>query len=156
MRPLPDERLGAFESDFSILLGAGFADPDYTTAHGGKRVFIEDKFYGLAAPKVKTSAQPETLFRGIEDEAGEPLLVAVQINDQAGAPLRQHTLHEAGFADRKAVHSFNHWSRSSDGRRAIVSFKLRNDERLVNSPSSRIAIKQVQVLTLDRRVVDLR
>jgi hypothetical protein len=74
-------RLDGFQADFSLLLGTGFADPDYAAALGAERLFIEDKFDHLAAPKVETSAQPETFFRGIEHEAGEPLRFAVQIDD---------------------------------------------------------------------------
>src|SRR5437870_3375739 len=59
-------------------------------------------------PKVETSAQPETFSRGIEDETGEPLRLAIQIDDQAGAPLRHHTIRAAGFAGVKARHSFKH------------------------------------------------
>ncbi len=80
VRPLPDDRLDGFQADFSLLLGAGFADPDHTAALGAGRLFIEDNFDQLATPKVETSAQPETFFRGIEDEAGEPLRLAVQID----------------------------------------------------------------------------
>jgi hypothetical protein len=81
------DRLDGFQADFSFPLGAGFADPDHPAALGAERVFIEDEFDHLAAPKVGNSAQPETFFRGIEDEAGEPLLVAIEIDDQAGALL---------------------------------------------------------------------
>jgi hypothetical protein len=58
-------RLGGFQADFTILLGAGFADPDHAAALRAERVFIEDKFDHFAAPKVEKSAQPETFFRGI-------------------------------------------------------------------------------------------
>ncbi|HET8921916.1 MAG TPA: hypothetical protein VFN26_02850, partial [Candidatus Acidoferrum sp.] len=77
----------------------------------------------LAAPKVETSTQPETFFRGIEDEAGEPLGLPVQIDDQAGAPLRRNTLRAAGFGDREAGQFFNHWSTNSDGTPGLVSFE---------------------------------
>ena len=110
------------------MLGAGFADPDNATALGAGYLFVDDKFDQLAALKVEASAQPEALFRGIEDEAGEPLRLAVEIDYQAGSPLRHHTLRAAGFGDRKARHSFNHWSISSDGTPGIVSFEMRNDE----------------------------
>ena len=104
-RPLPDDCLRGFQADFSLLLGTGFADPDHAAALGAERLFIEDKFDHLAAPKVETSAQPETFFRGIEHEAGEPLRLAVQIDDQAGALPRHHPLRAATLGDRKAEHS---------------------------------------------------
>ena len=47
-------RLARFQADFSFLLGAGFSDPDHTAALGAGRLFIEDKFDHLAAPKVET------------------------------------------------------------------------------------------------------
>jgi len=84
-------RLDGFQADFSFLFGAGFADPDHAAALGAGRLFVEDKFDHLAAPKVETSAQPEAFYRGIEDEAREPLWLAVQIDDQGGAPVRRHT-----------------------------------------------------------------
>ncbi len=83
-RSLPDDRLDGFQADFSLLLGAGFADPDHAAALGAGRLFVEDKFDHLAVPKIETSAQPETFFRGIEDQAGEPLRLAVQIDDPSG------------------------------------------------------------------------
>ena len=85
---LPDDRLDGFQTDFSFLLGAGFADPDHAAAQGVAWVLVQDDFDYLPAPKAETTAQPETLFRGIEDEAGEPFLVAVQIDDQTGALSR--------------------------------------------------------------------
>jgi hypothetical protein len=100
------DRLDGFQADFSFLFGASLADPDHAAALGAGPVFIEDKFDHLAAPKVESSAQPESVFRGIEDEAGEPLLVAGQIDYQAGAPLRHHPLRAAAFGERKAGHSF--------------------------------------------------
>jgi len=113
---------GGFQPDFSLLLGAHFADPDYATALGARRFLIEDKFDHLTAPKVETSTQSETFFRGIEDEAWESLRLAVQIDDQAGAPLQHHTLRATGFGERKAGHSFTHCSTGSDGTPGIVSF----------------------------------
>jgi len=62
--------LDGFQTDFSLLLGARFADPDHPTALGVGQVFIEDKFDNLTAPEVETSADPETFFRGVEDEQG--------------------------------------------------------------------------------------
>src|SRR6266850_650612 len=71
---------------------------------------------------VETSAKPEAFLRGIDDQTGEPPLVAVQIDDQARAPLRYHPLRAAAFGDRKAGHSFTPCSRSSDGTPGLVSF----------------------------------
>ena len=128
VRPLLDDRLNGFQADFSLLLGAGFADPDHAAALGAGRLFIEDKFDHLAAPKVENSAQPETFFRGIEEEAREPSLVAVQIDDQAGAPLRNHPLRVAGLGNREAGHSFTPWSGSRYGTPGLVSFEMPKDE----------------------------
>jgi len=81
VRPLSENRLDGFQTDFSLLLGAGSADPDHTAALGAGHLFIEDNFDHLAAPKFETSAQPEALYRGIEDKAGESLRLAIQIDD---------------------------------------------------------------------------
>jgi hypothetical protein len=74
-------RLDSFEANFAFLLGARFADPDDPAALGVGRVFIEDKFDNLTAPEVETSAHPVTFFRRVDDEAGESLGLAVQIDD---------------------------------------------------------------------------
>ena len=150
VRPLLDDRLNGFQADFSLLLGAGFADPDHAAALGAGRLFIEDKFDHLAAPKIETSAQSETFFRGIEDEAGEPLGLSVQIDDQAGAPLRHHTLRAAGLEDRKFGHSFNLWSTNSDGTPGLVSFEMRNDEPLASCglPRFKLRISRYQTSCL--------
>jgi hypothetical protein len=155
VRPLPDDRLDGFQADFSLLLGAGFADPDYATALGARSLFVEDKFKHLAAPKVETSAQPEAFFRGIEDEAGVSRRLAVQIDDKAGAPLRHNTLRAAGFRDRKAGHSFTHESTSSDITPGLVSFEMRNDasRKLRSAPSSKLLISRV--VSMGRRNTQL-
>jgi len=127
-----NDRLDGFQADFSLLLRAGFADPDHAAALGAGRLFFEDKFDHLAAHKVETYAQPKTFFRGIEDQAGEPLRLPVQIDDQAGALLRHHPLRAAGFGNREAVHSFTPWSGSSYGTPGLVSFKARKDEPLAS------------------------
>ena len=108
-------RLARFQANFSFLFGTCFADPDHAAALEAKRVLIEDKFDHLAALELETSTQPESFFRRIKDEAGEPPLVAVQVDDQAGASLQHHTLRAAGFGNRRAGHSFTPWSGSSDG-----------------------------------------
>jgi len=75
-----EDRLDGFQADFSLLLGAGSADPDHTAALGAGRLFIEDNFDHLAALKFNTSAQPETFYRGVEDKAGKSLRLAIQID----------------------------------------------------------------------------
>jgi hypothetical protein len=122
--PLPNDRLQGFQADFSILFGANLTDPDHATALGIGRLFVQDKFDELTAPKVESSAQPESFFRGIEDEAGNPFRFAVQIDNQASAPLRDYALRAARFGDRKAGHSFNHLSTSSDSTPGLVSFEM--------------------------------
>ena len=81
LRQLPDDRQDCFQAEFTFLFGAGFADPDHAALLGAGRFLIDGKFDHLAAPEVETSAQPEPFFRGIEDEAGESLRLAVQIDD---------------------------------------------------------------------------
>jgi len=85
VEPVPNDRLHSFQADFSFLVGTDFADPDHAASLGAGGLLIEDEFDHLAAPKVKTSAQPKAFFRGIEDEAGKSFWLAVQIYDQTGA-----------------------------------------------------------------------
>jgi hypothetical protein len=68
-----EDRLDGFQADFSLLLGAGSADPDHTAALGTGRLFIEENFDHLAALKFETSAQPETFYGRIEDKTGGSL-----------------------------------------------------------------------------------
>jgi hypothetical protein len=58
----PADRLHDFQADFALMLGAGFADPDYAAALAARRIFIEDKLDYLAALSEETSAQPETFL----------------------------------------------------------------------------------------------
>jgi hypothetical protein len=81
VRQVPNDRLDGFQADFPLLLGASFANPNHAAVLGAGRFLIDGKFDHLASPEVETSAQPETFFRGIEDEAGESLRLAVQIDD---------------------------------------------------------------------------
>ena len=41
---MPDDRLNGFQADFSLVLGAGSANPDDAAALGAGRLFIEDQF----------------------------------------------------------------------------------------------------------------
>ena len=52
-------RLDGFQADFSLLLGAGLADPDHAAALEDRRIFLKDKLDRLAAPKIETPAQSE-------------------------------------------------------------------------------------------------
>ena len=98
-------RSKCFQSDLSFLLGASFADPNRSAVLKDGRVFIEDKLDHLAAPEVETSAEPKTFFRGIKDETREPLLLAAQIDDQAGGLPRHQPPRAPALGDRKAGHS---------------------------------------------------
>jgi hypothetical protein len=120
--------LDGLEADFSFLFGAGFADPDYAAALWGGRLFVEDKFDDLATPNVESSAQPEAVFRGIEDEAWEPPGPAFQIDDQAGRPFGLHTFRAASSGGTGAGHFFiAGLSKGSDGVPEIVSCEVESD-----------------------------
>ena len=54
------DRLDGFQPDFSLLLGACFANPDHAAELGACALLIEDEFDYLTAPNVETSTQPET------------------------------------------------------------------------------------------------
>jgi len=61
------DRLEGFQAELSLPLGAGFTDPHHLAALGGGHIFSEEEFDHLAAPKIKTSSQPETFSRRIDD-----------------------------------------------------------------------------------------
>jgi hypothetical protein len=71
-----------------------------------ERFWIVDNFDQLSALKAEAPAQPVALFRGIEDQTWDSFLVAIQIDDKAGAPLQQYTLRAAALGGRSAWHSF--------------------------------------------------
>jgi hypothetical protein len=90
------------------------------------------RFFGIqslsvAEPVANTSRsiapQPETTFRGIEDETWKSHGPAIQIDDYTGTPLERYTLRAARFAVRKAAHSFNHLMDDSDTTPGMVSFQ---------------------------------
>jgi hypothetical protein len=84
--------LHRFQTGFSRLIGAGFANPDHVAADRSERLIIKDKFNDLPTLKLVTLSQSETVLRGIKDKARESLGMAIQIDDQAGAPLQHFTL----------------------------------------------------------------
>ena len=100
------ESLDYFQASLSFLLGFGSPDPDNTATFGIRWVFIENHFHHLAAPEIKTPAHSKAFIRGIEDETGQPLRYAVQIDNHAGASFRLHALRPAKRKPRKARHSF--------------------------------------------------
>jgi hypothetical protein len=112
------------QTNLSFLLGAGFTHPNHTTAHRTERFWIKDNFDKLSAPKVETSAQPVTFFRGIEDETGEPSLIAVQIDDEAGAPLQHHALRAADLGGTQTGHSLTSSSWSGDNTPGLVLHRI--------------------------------
>ena len=82
-----------------MLLGAGFADPYYAAAHGAQRVLVQYELDHLPASQMEMPVEPESLFRGIDHQAGNSCLVSLEINDQAGALLRNDPLQPAAFRD---------------------------------------------------------
>ena len=69
------------QADFTFLLGASFSDPNDAAALEVGRVVIENNLNHLAAFELDSSAQPETLLRGIEYQAGEPYRLEARIDD---------------------------------------------------------------------------
>ena len=84
--------LHRFEAGFALLLGAGFADPYDAAAHGAQWILVQDELDHLSAPQVKMPVEPESLFRGIDYQAGNSCLVSLEIDDQAGRFLRDDPL----------------------------------------------------------------
>ncbi len=91
--------LHGFHAGFAFLLCAGPADPYHVAAHGAEGFVIEDEFDNLPASQAESPVQPEPAIRGIHDQAGNPFLVPVQIDDQAGALLRRDPLESAAFGN---------------------------------------------------------
>jgi len=56
--PLLEDGVDGFQADFSLLLGAGSAEPDHTAALSAGCLFIEDNFDHWAAPKFEFIGKP--------------------------------------------------------------------------------------------------
>ena len=82
---LTDRLAHAFQAGFSLQRGAGLSDPHHTAMLGTGRPFIEHKFNHLTALQLKTSAQPVTVLREIEHEAGKSFQLETQLEDQTCA-----------------------------------------------------------------------
>ena len=93
-----------FQAGLAFLLGARFADPHHTAAHGAERVLVQDQFDLLPAPQSEISVQPEPALRGIHHQTGNSRLVSFEVDDQAGALLRRNPPQAASFGNRKAGH----------------------------------------------------
>src|SRR5260370_1214775 len=106
---------------YSFVPGAGFAGPDHATAHSIERVLVQDDFDNLAAPEVEITAQAESEFRGIKNQAGQPFLVTVEVDDQTGTRFGEDALGAAALGNRKAGHRWPLFRRSV-GAFGIVSF----------------------------------
>jgi hypothetical protein len=91
-------------TDLARLLGASFADPDRAAPHGAERVLIQDEFDNLPASQSEIHAESEPPVRGIEHETGKPHLVSLEIDDQAGALLRDDPLRSPAFRNGRGRH----------------------------------------------------
>jgi hypothetical protein len=101
--------LDVFQSSFSFLFGTELSSPHHTIAAGAGHMLIEDEFNRLAAPKLEVPAQPESSYRGIQDEAGHHLRAVIEIDDKTGASLRHHPLRVPGH--QEIGHSFTPYLR---------------------------------------------
>lgn len=117
----PDE-LNGFQANLAFPPGAGSAGPDHATAHGMERVLVQDDFDNLAAPEVEIAAQPESIFGGIENQAGQPFLLAVEVDDQTGTRFGKDALGAPALGNGKTGHR-SPLLRSSVGAFGIVAFR---------------------------------
>ena len=106
----------------AFVLGAGLADPHDAAAHRAQGIIVQNDFDELAAAQMKTAAQAESFFAGIEDQTRKTLLAVVKIDDQTGARFGESALRTAAFGDRQAGHGYTFSPKNSDGRAGGVSF----------------------------------
>src|SRR5579864_8483669 len=110
--------LDPLHADLALLLGAGSADPHYGATQRAVGVVFEDQFDGLTTLQVKGPVQAEAVVGGIHHQAGNPLLVSIEVNDQAGALLCGGALGMAALGDGRGGHLA---SISSEYEREIAS-----------------------------------
>ena len=89
--------LNGLQAGFAFVLGAGLADPHDAAAHRAQGIIVQNDFDELAAAQMKTAAQAESFFAGIEDQTRKTLLAVVKIDDQTGARFGESALRTAAF-----------------------------------------------------------
>src|SRR5260370_7200580 len=100
-----------------------------------ERVLVQDDFDNLAAPEVEIAAQPESIFGGIENQAGQPFLVAVEVDDQTGTRFGKDALGAPALGNGKTGHR-SPLLRSSVGAFGIVAFRnAGSTPRISNRPA---------------------
>ncbi len=55
-------------------------------------VLVQDDFDNLAAPEVGIAAQSESIFGGIQNQAGQSFLVTVEVDDETGTRFGEAAL----------------------------------------------------------------
>src|SRR5260370_27687245 len=98
------DALNGFEANLAFAPGAGFAGPDHATAHGMERVLVQDDFDNLAAPEVEIAAQSESIFGGIQNQAGQSFLVTVEVDDETGTRFGKDALEAPALGNGKTGH----------------------------------------------------
>jgi hypothetical protein len=96
--------LHSLYADFALLLRADLANPYHLAPEGAQRVLIQDQFKGLPWPKPAIHAESETNPCRVDYETRHPSLVSMEIEDQAGALLRDNPFVSAAFGNRRGGH----------------------------------------------------
>ena len=98
--------LDGFESYFAFLFGTWFADPHDATADGLEFILAGNDLHDLAAPEPEASPEPESLGGAIHNQAGDPLRVGAEVDDDAGTFLRDDAFGAAALVAVECGHGF--------------------------------------------------
>ena len=106
LRAVRRRRLHAFESYLAFLLGSWLADPYHVTANGVQLIVARDDLDDLSTLEPETAPEPEPVGRAVHNQAGNPLGVGTEVDNNAGSLLYDDPLGSATFVLKKGGHGF--------------------------------------------------
>jgi len=99
-------RLEGFEADFAFLFGAGLANPDHAAPDGVEFVITRDDLDQLSGSQPGAAAETESLGRTVHNQAGDPLGVRAEVDDDTGSFSDSDAFGAAAFAPKEGWHGF--------------------------------------------------
>ena len=92
------------QPSLASLFRPGFADPHHAAQHRIGGMLVQNELDKLSSFEAGGPSYLETLLRGIEDEAGNPLRLPPMLNDQTGALFQGCSLQSSALGDGAAGH----------------------------------------------------
>jgi hypothetical protein len=106
LRAVRRRRLLCLQSNLAFLLGPWPANPYDATADGVQLIVAGDDLDDLSALQAETAPEPEPVGRAVHNQAGNPLGMGTEVDNNAGSLLYDDPLGSATFVRRKGGHGF--------------------------------------------------